>query len=435
MLRTTSVITATAACVCLSSPARAGYQDQKDNRNIGVIKRAMAHARKNPALFDGQRIPAGAKLADVGKYINRLNATLRLVVKHYRQLSAKGRARPEVRRLAHRHAALLTYLRAAVPIYNRAVRAAANARTAAVAANKVAMSTARAACIRFTKDVQEAKYRAPMHYMINLMVGGHGTLASVKSINAHKAALDYVASVCGRPVYKTIGAQCGMLYRPYQQRLRKYEMAKWCRAAAMRTKLLGKAVLNEVRFQTKLRAGEVRPERVKHKDGWIAMEGPVSYKTHLFFTAAAKAKLRSEFKALFDAAGVTSLDDPELFRLQTQTLAKLRAVVDALAPSFKTPGTRCRGYACSYARRTIKRWHPRASIKKITLKRQSFRIYRNGLGIPTHRSKGGYILFRLPGARWCQLRSFTDTETYRGHGRFQRATKVRMGYVRFQRCR
>jgi len=44
-------------------------------------------------------------------------------------------------------------------------------------------------------------------------------------------------------------------------------------------------------------------------------------------------------------------------------------------------------------------------------------------------------LFRMPGEKLCQLRSWTLTETYRGSSRYQRAAGVQIGYVRWQSCK
>ena len=46
----------------------------------------------------------------------------------------------------------------------------------------------------------------------------------------------------------------------------------------------------------------------------------------------------------------------------------------------------------------------------------------------------GYVLFQLPGEKYCQLRAFTLTETYAGHGTYTRGD-VTMQFARVQQCR
>ncbi len=78
--------------------------------------------------------------------------------------------------------------------------------------------------------------------------------------------------------------------------------------------------------------------------------------------------------------------------------------------------------------------HSEAHVYATYLSRASWKIHRNSLGVILRRTLPGYVLFKLPADPFCQLRSYTLTESYAGGGTYQKAAGVRFGYIRFQAC-
>lgn len=215
--------------------------------------------------------------------------------------------------------------------------------------------------------------------------------------------------------------------------------AAWCQAAGKVQELLPKAVMNHMLISVEHlenhRLGISDPKNLDKKEGWLSVEGPVEYKKHLYFSEAAQKEFLGKYEKLFTAAGASQLD-PALIEKMTKMRDELRKRVDELAPGYSMPPHSSAGhYSTDLARKKIQRWHPSAKVLKAVVVRNEYSIYKNELGVPKYRDRGGYILFQLPGEPWCQLRSFVASEDYQGGGSYQKTSDVMINSVRFQSCK
>ena len=81
---------------------------------------------------------------------------------------------------------------------------------------------------------------------------------------------------------------------------------------------------------------------------------------------------------------------------------------------------------------------PGIKILRTGMTETTWQISKNSLGIPTYRSKYGYVLYQMPasfGEKLCRYRPFNYNEDYSGAGTYVKTDKVDFSEkVRFQKC-
>jgi len=211
----------------------------------------------------------------------------------------------------------------------------------------------------------------------------------------------------------------------------------WCLAATKAPDLLRQAVSNYLAHEVEVemaRKNIAKPEEVERHDGFTNFEGPVEWKKDLVFSDKALDDFRSRYAKILEAAGIKELDPAFVARL-SEMRDKLRETVERLAPQWKLPESGGKHYGVPLAEKKIKSWHPKAKILKAFIGSADWIITKNAVDLPKYRDRSGYILFELPGEKYCQLRTFMVSEDYQGGGKFQPAGDVRIGSVRFQNCK
>ena len=404
----------------IAAPQVAHALSPRGRSTLRNVKIALRGARKNLRLFDGKRILPGASINSVGIYKRTLFSNLNRATRYWNRLSPADRGTPEASKVGSRLFDLLAYAKA----LDRALK---NARKAAAGADKT--------CRDFEKEAMGAVDRQAMLGLVWLLQDpGKVTYGNVNLVKKAVAAAKKIKSFCARPKYRNVG-KTGCDWMKVRNRDR--DPSAWCEAAAKYKSLVKRGVLNFVKQQGRISGGrDPKPRELKRQNGWLPWEGKVTYKSHLYFTEEAKKRLLAKLGPMFAAAEMTNVNNPSIWKRQTEKKAALRAKVDELAPTWGRYPTRGCNYGCRMAKRIIKRWHRKARITKVGLRDKTWHIRKSAIGIPVERTRQGVIIFRIPGEKWCQARSFVLTEPYRGHGRYRRARSVRIGYVRFQkRCK
>ncbi len=174
------------------------------------------------------------------------------------------------------------------------------------------------------------------------------------------------------------------------------------------------------------------PQQFMTNEGFLTFEGPVSFNEQLTFSDEKFATQRQRTKELLSAAGVT--DQSQVWSEQKARLDQLRQTVEKTASQWQNPANKGSDYSGKLASKQIKQMHEDANIQAVWLTRSTWKIHKNSLGVPLRRTKPGYILFKRDSEKYCQLKSYTLTEQYSGGGKYQVASGVRFGYVRFQTC-
>ena len=108
-----------------------------------------------------------------------------------------------------------------------------------------------------------------------------------------------------------------------------------------------------------------------------------------------------------------------------QVVAKineLQAAIDAQAPHNSFPATQ--GHDATLeagVRSQLARNMPQAKILRTAMTDAAWEVFKNNIGIPTHRSKAGLVLYKLPGEKWARLYRVVFIEQYAGGGTYAKA--------------
>lgn len=407
-----------------ASPASAqGYADRKDADALATIKRNLDAAREDPRLFDGAEIPAGADLRAVREHLDQLTRRVDTARRAFGELSNKAAQGPDAVRLRARFDTLTRYAQALGGAYRKAAAGADTAARQRKAETAAGNQNAHAQCRAFG-DAIEPMDRTRLDQLVDI-ADGHGIFwQTVEDGAAFKRVIGATAALCQR---QNADDACRRASPGPAKR------ARYCATVAMGDELLKRGVKNLLAHHAK-HSGPPRADQLAARDGWIQIEGDVKW-NDFFSGAALYEQLRARYQPLFDQAGLGKVSPVEMFGSLSEQYAELEAKVRELAPSWPVPGKPCKGVGCGVAKAWFARAYRGAKLVQLREGRAGWKIVKNRLDLPTHRSKPGHALLQIPGEPLCQLRSWTITETYAGGGRYQASRDVVLGYVRWQACK
>ncbi|MBL8622202.1 MAG: hypothetical protein JNK64_12890 [Myxococcales bacterium] len=421
---TTLGLTALAAATTTTAAAQ-GYLERKDADAAAVIERAIADVGEDARLFDGRAIPAGADLAAVRLLASRFDRGMAGADRSLAEISAAGRQRHAA--VIARYQTWSTYGRALVAAAAQAQAAADQAARAAAERDEATKAAGIATCRAFRDEVNaDPRTRQYLDRAARLDQGVPEFWQTVEDGAAHLAAMRLARTACARADIKT--ACDFMTYgRPSEE-------GAWCAAVVDPDRIMKIGARNLARWHAdNLTTG--RPaEKLAEYEGWIEVEGGVTWQSY-FSGAKVRAVLEARLAPVLAQAGLSLADDAGTFAKLDAHYAALEAKVRELAPTWTVPGASCKGVACAAAKRGVMAWNAGANLKKVTQDAPSWKIAKNALDLPTHRWKSGYALIQVKGDPMCQLRQWTVSESYAGHGRYQAASEAQLGYVRWQACR
>lgn len=399
------------------------YADKKDAEAVATIRRNLDPVREAPQLFDGRTIPSGADLRAVRDHLDQVTRALDIAGRAFRDLSAKGLQRPDARQLRARFDVLERYRVALTAAYRTAAANADQAARQQKTADADSNRNAHAQCGAFTDQI-EPMDRTRLDQLVDL-ADGHGIFwQTVEDGAAFKRVIGATAALCKR---QNADDACRRASPGPSKR------ARYCATVAMGDELLQRGVKNLLAHHAK-HSGPPKADELAARDGWIPLEGDVKW-NDVFSGAALYDQLRARYEPLFEQAGLGKVSPVEMFGSLSEQYAELEAKVRELAPTWTLPGKPCKGVGCGVAKAWLARTYRGAKLLHLREGRASWKIVKNALDVPTHRSKPGHALLQIPGEPLCQLRSWTVTETYAGGGRYQPATGVKLGYVRWQTCK
>lgn len=396
------------------------YLEKKDTAAKQSVERALARLARNPALFDGTAIPAGADLARVQGLLDDLNRGLDQAVRGLNEMSDAGLARADVQALRAKFDDLDAYRKALAPVVKASTAQAAAAKKAALADEEKRRGDGIALCEAFHAELGQDL--TPVALIGQFADTGVGSWNTVEDGAKYKAALAHARALCAKPVYADVDAGCTA--RGNRENV--------CAIAKRGDELVARTMTNFVEFHVKNFALTRNAENLAANAGWIDSEAPTTWAA-TFSSASAKAKLEKHLGPVLAQAGIAGVP-PEVAGKLDAVYAALEAKVRELAPTWKLEGTACGGVGCGVAKAAIARWYPKARVLALRQSRDTWKISKNALDVPTGRYKDGFALLQLPGEPFCQLRSWTVRETYAGGGRYQ-PTPATIGYVRWQACK
>lgn len=359
----------------------------------------------------------------VKKRIGMIQRDLKYALGLRNALTTEERADPEARRLFERVDWWAGYEQRLVAAFN----AAASAK-----------SDGDAVCRAFSKEVMLPE-RTPS--IASLMGTGTNDGRSAGTLVEIKDRAKAVTAACARPEYQNVGLTgCAWMKTiPYQ------DPRRWCEVAPRWQEILTARVDAEVAatiasFEHRpLVQGQLKGDQsltffaraVPNVEGWR----DVKTLAEISFPAEWRAQYLERISGMYAAIEVSKKIDGSMLAPIEAAFAQLRADAERAAPSYALPRKDGSDYSVALARKQVAKVVPRASVKQAFLGRSSWRIEKNGLGVPLRRTKPGYVLYKPAGQSWCHLMSYTLTEEYQGGGKYQKARGVSFGYTRVQACK
>ena len=426
--------TAAAAIAVLSvSPlALAGYEDEQNDKHMGVIERSFAKYQEDAAIFDGKALAKGAALADAQEHARLCDDALAYYDRYYGQVTSKGRGTDRAKKLTARYQKLQPWCAA----LRKAVDAAADAAKQKADAEAKAQAERKATCQALQKDATDAAGGGHwFHEVLDTWSGGV-TPTTADHVKEFRGRLEKLAPICDKKEYADSATRCdglGIIHSSTTNR--GYDQGDICAAAGDPQKTLGEVAMRLIEWKQRHSQADAPPTVAwfRDKEGWLPATGVVEYATFFTVPEEDKQQIRAEVDAAFEAAGVTPPEDVSmLWESRAAYREGLKKVVDATASEWKITLDKCKGYTCKLAEKSVKKEQKKAKIKK-TYQRE-WKIVKNALDVPVKRYLDMWVIYQLPGEPYCQVRSTTAYEDYKGGGKYQKTKGVGWGFVRFQKC-
>lgn len=366
--------------------------------------------KKDTGLFDGSNFVAGAPFTAVQQYYQGYIAGFNNAANAWeRQVSSTAKATPDGRNLHKRlldakswadaMSAKYPEAEAQHAVRQQADQAAAQQAEAQAATDK---ETHRQQCADFQARAMTPLNRDPMTRLINQNLNGNAGIGSPEGVQEHYRISQEVLGVCRSVDYQTLTATpCWyVLNRP------DYDPVNWCNVASNADDLIRAAAINSAKQSISVVGTSTiqSVDEFNQRDGWLTLEGPVTFNDNLYFSDHGRENWMDNVKALMQSVGVDNTQDT-LFAEQKGRLDTLRAEVESTASSWPLPANEADNYSTALAREQSKEWHPHADVKTAFLSRATWKIHRNELGVILRRTLPGYVVFKLPDDPFCQLRS------------------------------
>ncbi len=414
-----------------ASTAQADDEADKNNKAMDAVDRAFKAFTKNPKFFDGQRVPPGTSSSDLIAHSNRCMNGVNSYLKYMAALTPRGKATARAKAIAARYKTFRPHcdaLASATEAYVRDVNAKANA-------SRAAQAEAKKLCGDIYRDVANAVGGGVKVHTLLDTVSGARTQTSIDSLSAFRGLLGKATKACSKPAYREATNTCASHGRILSSASnRNYSYADLCRGALAPEKTMKDLAMRYLEHYASARAKELpTPASFAQEEGWIEEETAIRYDSYFRLGQADKKRHEAELLGAFKAAGVAPPADLSVaWRKQQDYLDALKVVVDKSAGNWQIKQAKCTDYTCKLAKKAIGRSYRGAKVKGVF--QRDWKIYKNNLGVTTHRSHAVFILFQVKGEPYCQARSMSASEPYKGGGRFQKAKRLDWGYVRFQKC-
>ena len=395
--------------------------------------------RKDTSLFDGVNFVAGVAFADIQQYYQGYLASFNNAANTWeRQISSSVKSTPDGQNLQQRLLDAKTWADAMTAKYPQAQTQHAEQRQTAEAAAQQAQTQAaadkeahRQQCVAFLEQAMTPPNRDPMTRLINQLMHGNSKIGSPEGVNEHYRISQEVLAACKSVDYPTLTATpCWYVVNQPGN-----DPVNWYKAASNAVDLIRAAAVNSAKQSISVVGSSTIQsiDEFTERGGWLTLEGPVTFDTHLYFKEHGRESWLEHVRSLMRAVGIKNAEET-LFAEQKGRLDALRAEVERTALSWALPPNEGDNYATGLAREQAIEWHPDADVEAAYLSRATWKIHRNELGVILRRTMPGVVVFKLPDDPFCQLRSYTLTEEHMGAGQYQPAAGVRFGYVRFQDC-
>ncbi len=248
-----------------------------------------------------------------------------------------------------------------------------------------------------------------------------------------RSSADSLHRACELPKYKQV-AQTDCRARVVVGRLDEMTSPRvWCETARNRDELI--ASFADKRINGML--NETSPLWDVSRYGSIRSPVPVVWADRNLSDSVID-KIATRFNAIYEMAGLDKRFVPNgqtLLTLEAK-FAENRRNITANLDRDKNPDNTSAvpSYGLTLGKARIKRWYPNARIIKAGMFSSNYRIFKNELDLPTHRTATGWVKYQVRDDEYCRIGQFKFAEDYSGGGRYERASRVVLESERFIRC-
>ena len=424
---------AAAIAVLAASPlAFAGYEDDQNDLHLGVVERAFAKYQEDKSIFDGKSLAAGAALSAAQDHAIACDNAVDTYAGYFSRVTSKGRGTDRAKKLTARYEKLQPWCAA----LREAVDAAAAAAKQKAEAEAKAKAERKATCQALQKEAVAAAGNGTWFHEVLDTWAGRMTPTTGEHMTEFRGRLEKISPICGKQEYADSVTRCDGLGSIHSSTTNaSYDQGDICAAAGDPQKTLGEVAMHMIEWRQRHSQTDELPtlEWFRWKEGWLPSTGAIEYATFFSVSEEHKQKIRAEVDEVFEAAGVAPPEDLSmLWASRAKYDEALKAVVDSTAGEWKITFGKCKGYTCKLAEKSVKKAQKKAKIKK-TYQRE-WKIVKNALDVPVKRYLDMWVVYQIPGEPYCQVRSTTAYEDYKGGGKYQKTTGVGWGFVRFQKC-
>jgi hypothetical protein len=407
--------------------------------------------RMDRTMFDGTSIVAGVDFVVFARYYKEFGQCMAYCQDLLGKFNPRDKKDPRAQKLMEDFTVRARWgnamTKAFVPARDAYAAALKQKEDAAAAAKARATAQAgklTAACKEFRAaiiHVDSNKNVDDGTYMIAQFRWNDRPLTRPERLKRMKLLLGETARECAKPAYQdlfTAEGRCHGTFNDYWK-----DPYWWCEAARDPQVVLAGFIKAGTAAIVKAEVGAMRLGKLIEDEGWLRHEQDITYAELTSLSAPLKKKLATELAPAFAAAGVDGdAVLAQLYQQLAEQFAKRKAEIDAAAPTFAVPSMKPHA-ATKKAAQLIAKYNKGASIKKhglsggwqVTTKTMVNQRTGEERDFPDDRPADGYVLYKMPGEPWCQLRSFTVTEKAKGlSGKYGTASDVTWSFVRLQKC-
>lgn len=282
-------------------------------------------------------------------------------------------------------------------------------------------------------EVLRELYRSGKTRM-NYSANKAGSAEWVRTVKEMNALVKRLRPICDKPANKAWMERCKPTHgKSHMDGLyARKDPVVWCEVTRDLPKLIGVWLEGSIAGNDSSRGRRFDASSLERKKGRISDDSLRTWKQSFTLSEERKKQMIEPYLPIFAAAGIATGSTDRFFAGTKKRLAAMRKEVERLAPNWKRPTSKGKFYGVAKAKKQVKRAYGKVRIVAAGAN-PTWTITKNALGIPLHRSRGGWILFKVAGEKLCQQRGWGILENWSGR-KYAKDNAVGFGSVRFQLC-
>jgi hypothetical protein len=210
---------------------------------------------------------------------------------------------------------------------------------------------------------------------------------------------------------------------------------QWCKLAAQGDAVLRKVVILAIRQKL----DSIRDSFKKQARNLVASNGTLKDWDYEYSSdpRGYKKRLLAKFAPQLKYVGASSAFASTAFKEVDKALAELVAKLKVQYRKWKfRPAGRRRNDR--FIKKIYRRTFRGVRINRIYVTTRGWKVYKNSVGVPTHRTRKGKILYKLKGEPWCRSQKWYYVQDYKGRRRWGKRYVEHTpdkGYSRIVSCR